>query len=83
MPRTRRRKRRKPGAQCCCINPEHRHIGQCMNRVWGHNGAGHLYRFCDDCRLSLEDRTNPDLPPIRHTATVGPEDRADSPIDAR
>lgn len=52
-------KRRKPGAQCLCRAPDHRHIGQCQNKVWGYGRQGHLYKLCDECRVSM---TGGDVP---------------------
>src|SRR5262245_53987578 len=42
---------RTPGSRCQCRSADHKHVGWCTNLVWGHNKAGHLYRFCDECRV--------------------------------
>lgn len=58
-----------------CTSDVHRHLGRCMNKVWGHNRNGYLYKVCDECRVS---QTGIDPPPYGvMTATVGPGYRAD------
>jgi hypothetical protein len=48
-----------------CHCAAHPHIGRCQNKVWGYNRKGYLYRYCDDCRVSMtgEDVVPKEQPP--------------------